>query len=271
MKKIIPFNYFGGKYNHLDFILRHLPHTRSYVEVFGGSGVVLLNKKPCKIETYNDLSGTVVNFFQQLRERPEELLTAITLTPYSLDEYHKCYRNIDEGDGIERARRFFVAVSQSFNGTFSRQTGWKISTKVCRSHISEAINRWLNKVPYLEYAVNRLRSVQISNWDFALCFEKFNHPDVLLYCDPLYTHDTRCNSIEYEHEMKDEDHERLIELASSTSAKVAISGYSNKLYNARLKDFYRISAKPKRSTMFHSPRQEVLWTNYDPILNQELF
>lgn len=190
-KTIIPFNYFGGKFNHANWIINRLPITKSYVEVFGGSGIILFNKPKVEIETFNDLNGMVVNFFNQLRDNPEELIRAIYLTPYSREEYWKCFKAINEGNELERARRFFVVVNQSFNASYSRQTGWKMSTKETRASISEAISRWISKIPNLIYIIDRLRTIQISNYDFRLIFKKFDSKNTLFYCDPPYMHDVR--------------------------------------------------------------------------------
>ena len=66
-KKLIPFGWYGGKFSHLDWLLPLLPECHHYCEPFAGSGAVLLNRKPSKVETYNDLDGEVVNFFKVLR------------------------------------------------------------------------------------------------------------------------------------------------------------------------------------------------------------
>jgi DNA adenine methylase len=262
---IIAFNYFGGKYTHCDWILKHLPETKSYVEVFGGSGIILFNKKPVQIETYNDLNSTVVNFFEVLREEPEQLVRKIYLTPYSRQEYMKCYKNMFEGDRIEKARRFFVVVNQSFNGSYSRQTGWKMSTVESRCEISEAISRWLSKIPNLIIIMERLKSVQIGNYDFRLIFKKFNTCDTLLYCDPPYTHQERCNNNEYQHELTAKDQEDLLTLCLKSKSKIALSGYDNDLYNDILKGWFSATAKKKSNTLLHSPRREKLWMNYNPM------
>ena len=176
------------------------------------------------------------------------------------------------GGDVENARRFFVAVGQSFNGTYSRQTGWKMSTKESRAIISEAVNRWITKLPNLVTIIERLRRVQIANYDFRVIFKKFDSPNTLFYCDPPYQHTTRCNNNEYEFEMSEDDHLELLEICKTAKGKIAISGYDNPLYNKHLKDFYKSIAKWKSTTLFHSKRQEVLWTNYDPDqINENLF
>ncbi len=251
---------------HVDFVLRHLPETKSFVDVFGGSAVILLNKKRVPIETYNDVNSDIVNFFRVLRDRRKglALIKQIYLTPYSETEYLDCIKNLREGDDIERARRLFVALNQSFNGTFSRQTGWKISTNVCKTKTSEAISRYVSKIPNLEMVIERMRLVQISNSHFRKIFRKFDNKDVLLYCDPPYVHGVRCNNNEYKNEMSDADHEEFLALAKKSNSLIAISGYESKLYNENLKDWYKVKARDKKNTLFHSTRAEVLWMNYNP-------
>ncbi len=73
--KMIAFGYYGGKFSHLDFILPLLPtHFTHYCEVFGGSAAVLINRPPAPVETYNDLDGEVVNFFECLRDHGKDLV-----------------------------------------------------------------------------------------------------------------------------------------------------------------------------------------------------
>lgn len=273
MKKLIPFNYFGGKYTHLDWVLKYLPQTKTYCELFGGSGVVLINKETAPIEIFNDLNEHVDNFFLQLRDNTEELIFKIELTPYSRREYFKCYKGLyDTVDPIEWARRFFVVINQSFNGTHVRQTGWKFSTRQSRSKIAESVNRWLTKAPNLWKIAERLKRVEISNYDFRDLFVKVDFEDALIYCDPPYLHDTRTNNNEYKYEMTEQDHIELLCLLINAKAKVAISSYDNEIYREYLKDFYITIANEKRHGLFHSKKTEMLWTNYNPnLVNPSLF
>ena len=45
-----------------------------------------MRKPPSRFEYYNDSDGEVVNFFQVLRERSEDLVRALELTPFSRAE-----------------------------------------------------------------------------------------------------------------------------------------------------------------------------------------
>jgi len=63
-KKLIVFGWYGGKFSHLDWLLPLLPSCHHYCEPFSGSAAVLLNRDPSPVETYNDIDGDVVNFFQ---------------------------------------------------------------------------------------------------------------------------------------------------------------------------------------------------------------
>lgn len=85
-KKLIAFGWYGGKFSHLKWLLPLLPKTNHYCEPFAGSGSVLLNRDPSPVETYNDIDGELVNFFRVLRERGDELIRAVTLTPFSREE-----------------------------------------------------------------------------------------------------------------------------------------------------------------------------------------
>jgi len=82
-RKLIAFGWYGGKFSHLDWLLPLLPRTAHFCEPYGGSAAVLLNREPSPLETYNDLDGDVVNFFRVLRDKKEELIEKIGLTPFS--------------------------------------------------------------------------------------------------------------------------------------------------------------------------------------------
>nr|WP_312986110.1 hypothetical protein [Clostridioides sp.] len=60
------------------------------------------------------MDGNVVNLFKVIRDNPDELATAINLTPYAREEYSNVDLNIDEG--VEKARRFLVRSNMARGG-----------------------------------------------------------------------------------------------------------------------------------------------------------
>src|ERR1700761_5583150 len=108
-RRRIVFGWYGGKFNHLDWLLPLLPEAHHYCEPFSGSGAVLLNRPPSPVETYNDIDGDVVNFFRVLRDKPDDLIRAIGLTPFSREEFFHAIHDEKEGlSDLELARRFYV-------------------------------------------------------------------------------------------------------------------------------------------------------------------
>ena len=83
--------YPGAKNRIANWICEYIPEHDVYVEPYAGSLAVLFNKKPCHIETVNDLHDEVVNYFKVIRDNAEELQKLIELTPYSRTEYEKAY------------------------------------------------------------------------------------------------------------------------------------------------------------------------------------
>jgi DNA adenine methylase len=117
MSKLIAFGWYGGKYSHLDWLLPLLSKTTHYCEPFGGSAAVLINKEPSPVETYNDIDGELVNFFRVLRDEKNELIRAITFTPFSRREFELAIsQRTKELSNLERARRFFVRARQVRTG-----------------------------------------------------------------------------------------------------------------------------------------------------------
>jgi DNA adenine methylase len=51
-KRRLVFGWYGGKFNHLEWLLPLLPSAHHYCEPFSGSAAVLLNREPSPVETY---------------------------------------------------------------------------------------------------------------------------------------------------------------------------------------------------------------------------
>lgn len=267
--KRIVFGWYGGKFSHLDWLLPLLPEAHHYVEPFAGSAAVLLNREPSSVETYNDLDGDVVNFFRVLRDRHEELVRAIGLTPFSREEYHKAiYGETESVSDVERARRFYVRARQTRTGLAQTASlgRWANCKDTSRAGMSGVVSRWLGGVAGLEEIAARLMRVQIENRPAVDIIKLYDAPRTLFYCDPPYLHSTRGDSKAYEFEMDDQAHREFAAIAGKVKGKMAVSGYDHPLMSELFpaSKWWKTMGPEKIIHSTKDTRQEVLWTNYDP-------
>ena len=261
-KRIIAFPYYGGKNSHLGWLLPLLPYTDRYVEPFGGSAAVLMNRDRSPVEVYNDIDNDVVNFFRVLREQHDELIDLLHLTPYSKTEFHNAHEPTD--DPLERARRFFTEIRQSFLG--KRREGksqtWALGLQL-DSTFSKAANRWLGSIEKLKAVAIRFMGVHIECRPANYIIKAYDDPNSFQYLDPPYIPESRVSHGDFRYEMTKEEHKELLELVLSCESKFAISSYDNSLYNEMLKDWFRFEDKLKGLAGPRGKRQEILYTNYD--------
>jgi DNA adenine methylase len=251
--------YYGGKWRLAPWIVAHLPPHTCYVEPFGGAASVLLRKPPAPYEVYNDLDGDVVGFFRVLRERPDDLLRAITLTPFARSEVDAACAPAPPGaDEVERARRVYVRSWQGRHGLPARgRMGWRFERDASRRRT--AVEDWRD-VKHLVAAVARLRRVQLECDDALRVIARFDAPGTLYYVDAPYPAATRCARWArhaYAHELTDGDHRRLAEDLHALRGMAVVSGYPCPLYRELYAGWPAV-ARPART---HGPRAatEVLW------------
>jgi len=266
-KKLIAFGWYGGKYSHLDWLLPLLPETQHYCEPFGGSAAVLMNRKPSPVETYNDIDGEVTNFFRVLREKKDDLIYAIGMTPFSREEFHEAIKSNGNGkhlSDVERARRFFIRARQVRTGLAQTASlgRWANCLETSRAGMAGAVSRWLGSVEGLEHIATRLLRVQIENDDAYAVIRRYDSKNTLFYCDPPYPHESRGDSKAYGYEMSDEAHEKLAKVLRNVKGKVAISGYQCALMDRLYRGWHVHTAKTKKALSIKSDRTERLWTNY---------
>ena len=264
------FGWYGGKFSHLSWLLPLLPDCHHYCEPFAGSGAVLLNRFPAAIETYNDIDGDVVNFFRVLRDRQEELVKAIALTPFSREEYYLAiYGETDTISELERARRFYVKARQTRTGLAQTASlgRWANCKNTSRSGMSGVVSRWLGGVEALDEIAQRLLRVQIENRPALDCIRLYDSPNTLFYCDPPYLHATRGDAKAYGFEMDQDQHRELAQVLNQCQGQVAISGYAHPLMDQLYASnrWYKTLGSQKTAHSTKGVRQEVLWTNYNPL------
>lgn len=266
-QKMIAFGWYGGKFSHLDWLLPLLPDCHHFCEPFGGSAAVLINRPPSQVETYNDLDGEVVNFFRVLREKKDELLYMIGMTPFAREEFATAIASNGNGKflpDMERARQFFVRARQVRTGLAQTASigRWANCLNTSRAGMAGAVSRWLGSVVGLEFIATRLLRVQIEHDSAANVIRRYDSTETLFYCDPPYPHQSRGDSKAYSYEMTDNDHVELARLLHSIEGRAAISGYDCDLMREHYKDWHVHRARPKKALSIKKERQEILWTNY---------
>lgn len=260
------FRYPGSKWSIAEWIISHFPEGYEkmvYLEPFLGSGAVFFNKRPGAVETINDLDDDVVNLFQILRERPEDLKKALLLTPYSREEYDRAFEPCE--DSLEQARRFMVRTTQAIGAKLGHgKCGWRNHKQM---KIGGTACKWAGITETIDEAAERLRGgtknlVQIEKMDALCLIERYNTPDALIYIDPPYVRSTRKSGALYVHEMTDEGQKRLLDLIAHSKAKIIISGYDSEMYNERLKE-WRTDSTMSQTTSTKMAREKI-WMNYEP-------
>ncbi len=183
--------YPGAKWRMADWIIDKMPDHESYLEPFFGSGAVFFNKQPARIETINDIDGAVVRFFRVCRDRPDDLAYAVSMTPWSREEFDQAEIRDDLQDDVEFARQFLVRCWMNFGGRLHTKSGWRHSTGRAANGGLDNPKIWA-RVPETVYQVaERLRMAQIENKPAIDLIDVYDGPDVLIYADPPYVIDTR--------------------------------------------------------------------------------
>lgn len=247
--------YNGGKWRLADWVISHFPHHLTYVEMFGGSAAVLLQKPRSRSEIYNDRANAVVRTFKTIRNCPDKLARALLLTPYARGEYETLYEETD--DDVEAARRF---IARSFMGQNSKGA-------YCRSGFDARNNddhfiarvRSLARVPdQIAVVAARLQQVLFENCNALDLIKRYGEPDTLLYADPPYLGKRSY----YPDPFGLEDHSALLAALASTPAMVVLSAYPSDLHRKMLPGWKMMSARA-RTDISTTPngRTEVLWIN----------
>lgn len=221
-----PFSYPGSKSRSVKFILPHLPIRKVWVDVFGGSGVVTINRPKSKLEVFNDRHSGVTDFYKCMRDRVlfDRLCAWLECTLHSREEFlsnKSTWEN--QRDPVERAGRWFAMVNYSF-GSLGRNWG-----RACGGDgsIAGKIRNGIRNLPEIH---ERFKHVQIENGDWRRILRDYDNKDATIYLDPPYVDAYKGT---YEYELSIRDHTELIEEIFRCKGFVAISGFPNPLYDSQ--------------------------------------
>ena len=254
--------YLGGKNRIAPWIISFFPAHKIYVEPFGGSAAVLLNKQPAWMEVYNDLYDRIVNFFEVLRdpEKSERLASLLELTPYAQTAYDRSFEIAE--DPVEDALRFAVNSMMSYGGGIHKP-GFKRNGLLRTTPYPQTWREYPDIVRECAAELRR-RNIEINNMDALQVMSRYDTPDTLHYVDPPYVQSSRSSRMRYAHEYDNQDHERLLVFLKTLKGKVVLSGYDSDLYSRHLSG-WRKECKVSPDTQ-GGKKIECLWMHYPPQL-----
>lgn len=255
------FQYPGGKSYLAPWIIEHMADHYCYVELFAGSAAVLVNKPRSGNEVINDRDGDVVQFFEVLRDRGDELVEWLNDVPYARDLHQEWGADFYSGDRpddpIERAGRFFFLRNSQFSGVYDHRNGFSSAA------VRNKAGRFANNREGLREFKERFDRVQIENCDYAEIVDRFDSEETLFYADPPYVSegDALYNHGEF-------DHSRFVETVSGIEGKFLIS-YSEPPdgldeYHAVQKGRRQFLNKNHDNETRSTDATETLVMNYDP-------
>lgn len=253
--------FLGGKYRIAPWIISHLPEHTKYCEPFGGAASVLMCKKPCQHEIYNDQNKYVWSVFRCLQSHIlyRELKYRLKHTPYSRTELDLAFAEKDSPDIVEVARRTLVRAQMAFIPNGSTSTDFWMSFD--NSPTQNGATRFVNWKSAIRDFHKRLENVVLENTDAMKLIRMVDIPEMLFYVDPPYLPglwDSR-NESAYSDTLSLEQHKELLSLLTSCKGMVVLSGYSNSLYHEALAGW---TVKMRKSTNNQAHRRiECIWIN----------
>lgn len=258
-----PVKWYGGKWYLAKWIIAEFPPHRIYLEPFGGAASVLLNKKPCEVETYNDLDLRITRLFGVLRDQGADFIRQASLIPYSEVEFKRAAEYPANANDLDKALCDFVRWRQSFAG---QGKSWSFTKARARGGMAGDVNAWWTAIEGLPATIDRLRQVQIVCQSAFDVIPRFDHPEAVIYCDPPYVHSTRGKTATrvFQNEMSDADHRRLADLLSRCKGTALVSGYDSVVYDSAYSGWRKIAfdiANHAAKGESKKRQRECLWIN----------
>lgn len=241
--KRTPFSIPGCKYSSLRHLLALLPQSDTYIEPFGGTGVVLLNKPATKLEVFNDINSGIYCFYRclQNKEKLDRLNYLIEHSVQSYEAFIECRDGwMSENEDVSIAYKWYYHIMYSF-GRIGRHFGRSTNPKSTLPSIRDSVTEF-------GYIHNRLKYVILENCDYSQILKRYDDYGVLFYLDPPYY---ETNTGAYRSELTVNDHAALLNTIFKLKGKVYISTYYNDLYSKQPWDnvhSWNIGSKNIRNT-----------------------
>ena len=195
-------------------------------------------------EVANDISHQITNFWRVIQDDVpfQKFKRMVEAIPFSRTEFDR-FRTmphplfIENQPNIPEAVSFFVRCRLSRSG--SMKSFAPLSKRRTRRGRNEQVSAWQSAICGLPIVHNRLMRIAIECQDAPGLIQQEDTPRTLFYLDPTYLPETVNTKEHYEFTMTVEQHEELLETVLAVKGYVMLSGYRNKLYDDKLKDWNR--------------------------------
>lgn len=262
MQSIEPFfRYMGNKSSIADWIVPSFPAgMKTYVEVFGGTFAIGMNKPKHEIEVFNDFNPHLANLFEVNRVKHKEFIEAIKelhISEYLYNHYWDNHNDYSTFPNLENAVRYFYIMCLTWGGAY--EGGWGMVYK------KEWTMTFETKLSTLKKIHERTKNLVVLNKDFRKCIKLFaKRPDTLLYLDPPYVG----TESYYKHlagSFTETDHVQLRDLLNKADCYWFLSYEDNEMVNDLYKKYHKLSKmKFRPGTKDLRSAEEVVFTNYKP-------
>ena len=173
------FRWAGGKRRLVSQILPFLPlKYNHYYEPFCGGAALFFELRPTDA-TLGDKNEELINCYQQVKEHPEEVVTALHKLKNTKTDYYEIRGYIPKSD-VGRAARLIYLMALSFNGIYRVNSDGKFNVPYGSK------NKRKFDFERIRNVSKALANVELVHGDFETTVERARKGD-LVYFDPPYT------------------------------------------------------------------------------------
>lgn len=257
-----PVSYYGGKQKMIYHIVPLMPKHQVYTEAFFGGGTVYWAKPSVENETINDRLDYVVNFYQILKSRFDELKVMIdsSLMSRTLHKRAMAAMKADQIDPVERAWAFWYVTNFSFAHKIGGGLKYGRDPKTVEADI---LHR--KKERFTEALQKRIEHTYIENIDGIEVIKKRDCKAAFHYVDPPCPGSQQGHYSGYGWD----EYEDLLKALSKTKGKFMLSNYPSELLDKYIRDNgwkARVVKREIRLSQGKSDKvkSEMMVMNYNP-------
>jgi DNA adenine methylase len=244
----------GNKRGIAHKIIPYFPAHTAYVELFFGAGGIFFNKSLAEYNFLNDLDGDIINLYDVIKLRKEELVHELTQMPIHQTLFNRWAREgVTESDDVMKSVRFIFLSNFSYLGKMDTM---RLN---CDNPKKMIFDR-------LDATQKMVENAYFTNCDFRqvlkkIAFRTENRKNVFVYADPPYL-GTTDKAYQTGEKWKESDTKDLFELLMNSGFKFAISEFDNPLILdlAKLHNLNVVEIEERRN--LKNRKTEILITNY---------